>query len=99
MPPKFEAALQASLDAGAQISYKRNSQVARLGNTALTTGRGTVTRAGQRYQQLAAERGLDTSLDPWNRGTRTRGQTEYATRRSGKEQAVGRHPATYSRSR
>ena len=99
MPPKFEAALQASLDAGAQISYKRNSQVARLGNTALTTGRGTVTRAGQRYQQLAAERGLDTSLDPWNRGTLTRGRREYATRRSGKEQAVGRHPATYNRSR
>ena len=90
MPPKFEAALQASLDAGAQISYRRNSQVARLGITPLTTGRGTVTTAGKRYQELAAERGLDTSLDPWNRGTLTRGQTEYATRRGGKEQAVGR---------
>ena len=92
MPPtnRHDAALRAALAANTQLAYNRDSQVARLGNLKLTNARGETTPAGLHYQTLTREQGIDASLDPWTRGTITRGQSEYAKRRSGTEKVVGR---------
>ena len=95
MPPKranrHDVALRAPLASNAQIADSAsNSQVAPLGNVRLTNARGEPTPARRHYQSIAREQNFDDSLDPWQRGTITRGQSEYTTRRSGKEQVVGR---------
>ena len=95
MPPKLanrrDAALRAALAANRQIAYgSSQSQVARLDSVRLTNARGEPTPAGLHYQSIAREQNLDDPLDPWVRGTTTRSQSEYAKRRSGKEQVVGR---------
>ena len=91
MPPKFrEDLLVQSLEAGTPISYSK-SQVARLGNIRLADSRGTLTPAGRRYQELAPTYDRPTDLDPWVRGTETRGRSEWARNRSSDTQfKVGR---------
>ena len=90
MPPKREVQLVQALERGDPINYNHRSGIARIGGIALTNSRGTATPLGRRYQQLAESYERSPDLDPWNRGTQTRGLTEYATTRSGAEHAVGR---------
>ena len=91
MPPKFrEDLLVQSLEAGIPISHSKG-QVARLGNIRLADSRGTLTPAGRRYQELAPTYDRPTDLDPWVRGTETRGRSEWARKRSSDTQfKVGR---------
>ena len=91
MPPKFrEDLLVQSLEAGTAISHSRG-QVARLGNIRLADARGTLTPAGRRYQELAPTYNRSVDLDPWVRGTETRGRSEWARKRSSDTQfKVGR---------
>ena len=90
MPPKREAQLVQSLQRGDPFIFNNRSTIARIGGIALTNSRGTATALGRRYQQLAESYERSPDLDPWNRGTHTRGLTEYAYTRGGTEHAVAR---------
>ena len=96
MPPKrtrYDRKIREALDANTPITYKQNSSVAHLGSLTLTNNQGLLNERGQRYEELARERGLNVRVadtDAWNRGTTTRGQSEYASRRSGKTKVVAR---------
>ena len=87
---KADAALRAAPDRQESITFTKGSQVGRLGRQRLTNAHGEETERGAQYRGIARERGTDDSLNPWVRGTVVRGRPEYATRRSGKEQAVAR---------
>ena len=88
MPPKYQERIRASLEANASIAYS-DRNVPRLGGVQLASSRGVPTRAGRFFKQLAPTYNRSTALDPWIRGTYTRGQREYAKRLSGEEVIVG----------
>ena len=88
MPPKYQERIRASLEANASITYS-DRNVPRLGGVQLASSRGVPTREGRFFKQLAPTYNLSTALDPWIRGTYTRGQKEYARRLSGEEVIVG----------
>ena len=88
MPPKYQDRIRASLEANASITYS-DRNVPRLGGQQLANSRGVPTRAGRFFKQLAPTYNRSTALDPWIRGTYTRGQKEYARRLSGEEVIVG----------
>ena len=92
MPPKrFDRRIIEAIDANTPIISRPTSSVARLGTITLTNSQCILNERGQRYQELARERGRDsTILDPWQRGTTTRGQSEYAIQSSGRQKIVGR---------
>ena len=88
MPTKSEFHVRASLEANASIRFS-NSGAAYIGAQQLTTKLGGTTRVGKLFKQLAPTYDRSPDLFPFIKGTYTRGQTEYARRRTGEEVIVG----------
>ena len=83
-------AIEAALSQGEDLQFSNSSQVTRMGGQRTTDAQGRLTPAGTIYQQLARARGINSSLDPWVRGTDLRGKRLFAARRSGKEEVIAR---------
>ena len=83
-------AIEAALDRGEGLQFSNASQVSRIGGQRATDAQGRLTPAGVIFQEVARGLGVDSSVDPWVRGTDLVGNRLFAERRSGKKFVVAK---------
>lgn len=88
MPTTSEVRLRSSLAANASLGFS-DPGVFRVGGQHFTTKLGGTTSVGTTFKLLAPTYDRSTDLFPFVKCTYTRGQTEYAKRRTGEEVIVG----------